>query len=329
MSVTRRRFLRQSSAMALAGFGAAGVPSGLAAETPFVPEMPKLPIVDGHQHLWDRKVLDLAWIKSSELLNRSFTSSDYLLAIQGLPITKAVYMEVAAKEEELVAEAEYAIYVAKLDDNPTVAAVIGGRPGTDQFRPYIDRYGKSPYVKGVRRILQKADVEAGFHLSEPFLRDVRLLGEMGLRFDLNVPNDAMEEGARLVDRCPGTPFILNHCGNADPNWFREPRQNEAIERWRRGISELARRKQVTCKISGIVARVPRDWSPEDLAPIVNHCLEAFGPDRVAFASDWPVCLRGATLRQWVLALHALVKERPESEQRKLWHDNAIRIYGLT
>ncbi|NLX98705.1 MAG: amidohydrolase family protein [Rhodopirellula sp.] len=329
MRVDRRGFLQQTTAIALASrLNSLGSKVEAAESASLLSETPRFPIVDAHQHLWDCEVLDLAWIKSSETLNRSFTSRDYLLATEGLPIAKAVYMEVAASDDELAKEAEYAISVAKLDDNPTVAAVIGGRPGTEPFRAYIDRFGKSPYVKGVRRILHKADLTKGFHLGEPFLRDIRLLGEMGLRFDLNVPNDALEEGAKLVDRCPDTPFILNHCGNADLNWYQKPRQDESIERWRRGIAELAQRKHVTCKISGIIARAPSDWTPADLAPVVNHCLDTFGPDRVAFASDWPVCLRGATLRQWVFALQAIVKDRPEPQQRKLWHDNAVRIYGL-
>lgn len=327
MSIDRREFLRRTGGTVLA---VGGLPAAAARayQGPVVAGAPRLPVIDAHQHLWDKEVLDLEWIKSTALLNRSYTSEDYLVATQGLPITKAVYMEVAAKDEELEKEAEYALYVCKLDNNPTVAAVIGGRPGTESFGPYIARYGKSPYVKGVRRILQGADIERGFHLSEPFIRDIRLLGEMGLRFDLNVPSGALAEGAKLVDRCPGTPFILNHCGNADPKWFGKPQQTEAIDQWRRGIEELARRKQVACKISGIIARVVLGWTPVDLAPIVNHCLDSFGPDRVIFASDWPVCLRGATLQQWVVALNTILADRPEEEHRKLWHDNANRVYGL-
>ncbi|MDP1591009.1 MAG: amidohydrolase family protein, partial [Prosthecobacter sp.] len=86
---------------------------------------------------------------------------------------------------------------------------------------------------------------------------------------------------------------------------------------------------VMCKISGIVAFVPPGkWHAEDLAPVVNHCLDAFGPDRVFFGGDWPVCLLGSPLRGWVDALKQIVSSRPASEQRKLWSGNAIRFYGL-
>jgi predicted TIM-barrel fold metal-dependent hydrolase len=95
------------------------------------------------------------------------------------------------------------------------------------------------------------------------------------------------------------------------------------------MAELAKRDRVVCKISGIVARANKDnWAAEDLAPIVNHCLDVFGPDRVMFASDWPVCTRVASLRQWVEALRSIVANRSEAERRKLFSENARRVYGL-
>ncbi len=84
-----------------------------------------------------------------------------------------------------------------------------------------------------------------------------------------------------------------------------------------------------CKISGVVSQMPKgQWTPDDLAPVVNHCLDEFGPDRVIFASDWPVCTRGAKLREWVAALKEIVRNRDIDQQRKLWGENAIRFYGL-
>ncbi|HID21127.1 MAG TPA: amidohydrolase, partial [Planctomycetaceae bacterium] len=97
----------------------------------------------------------------------------------------------------------------------------------------------------------------------------------------------------------------------------------------KGIRELADRPRVICKISGIVATAREHWKPEDLAPNINECLEAFGEDRVVFASDWPVCTRRATLRQWVEALKGIVRDRPPAFQRKLFHDNAVRHYALS
>jgi predicted TIM-barrel fold metal-dependent hydrolase len=95
------------------------------------------------------------------------------------------------------------------------------------------------------------------------------------------------------------------------------------------MAELARRDRVVCKISGIIARAPKDtWLPEDLAPIINHCLEVFGPDRVMFASDWPVCTRVASLHEWVGALNQVVRDRPDEKRRKMFGENAVRFYKL-
>jgi L-fuconolactonase len=66
-----------------------------------------------------------------------------------------------------------------------------------------------------------------------------------------------------------------------------------------------------------------------LAPIINHTLQSFGPERVMFGGDWPVCTTTATYRQWVEALKTIVRQRPADQQRKLFHDNATRFYGLT
>jgi predicted TIM-barrel fold metal-dependent hydrolase len=237
-------------------------------------------------------------------------------------------MEVAADEDQLDAEAGYVLDLCRRGDSPTVAAVIGGRPGQALFAPYIRRHARCPQVKGVRWSLSADVIQKQFHRSKPFLDDIRLLGELGLRFDLCMPPEALAEGSKIVDRCPGTRFVLDHCGNADPQWFRPPRNNEAIERWKRDLAELGRRGSVVCKISGIVSRVPADWTASDLAPIVNHCLDSFSPERVVFAGDWPVCTLGASLLQWVAALHTIVRQRPADQQRKLWHDNAVRFYGL-
>src|SRR5262249_56902453 len=99
--------------------------------------------------------------------------------------------------------------------------------------------------------------------------------------------------------------------------------------WKKGMGAGARRKNVVCKVSGIVASAkPGRWTPDDLAPIVNHTLDVFGPDRVMFGGDWPVCTLAASYRQWVEALQAIVRDRKEADRRALFHDNAVKFYGL-
>jgi predicted TIM-barrel fold metal-dependent hydrolase len=144
---------------------------------------------------------------------------------------------------------------------------------------------------------------------------------MGRSFDLCMRHAELPDAAKLLDACPETRFILDHCGNPD---LRTP----ARERWRKDIADVARRPNVVVKVSGIVASARPGWTPEDLAPIVTHTLDVFGPDRVMFGGDWPVCTAAATFKQWVEALRAIVRERPREQQRKLFHDNAVRFYAL-
>ncbi|MCL4193416.1 MAG: amidohydrolase family protein [Thermoguttaceae bacterium] len=332
MAVTRRQFVGSAAAAILAG--AHRWKSLEAAETA---GSLALPIIDTHQHLWDLSRLKLPWLEPGGELTRSYVMDDYLRAIEGLNVQRAVYMEVAAATDQLVDEAEYVIDLCRRKVGPTVAAVIGGRPAEDSFRAYITRYKDSPYVKGVRHILPAPVDGKSLYLQKDYQTNIQLLGELGMSFDLCMPAERLPDAIKLVDACPETRFILDHCGNADPQAFEPARRAGRTsrppqgdpEQWRRDIAELARRDRVVCKISGIVARANKEnWAAEDLAPIVNHCLEVFGPDRVMFASDWPVCTRVASLRQWVEALQSIVAERSEAERRKLYHDNAERVYGL-
>ena len=102
----------------------------------------------------------------------------------------------------------------------------------------------------------------------------------------------------------------------------------ARAKWLQGMKELAARKNTVCKVSGIIVIANKDWKPEDLAPNINDTINAFGDDRVMFAGDWPVCTLKATFSQWVNALRQIVKDRPVAFQKKLFHDNAAKFYGI-
>jgi predicted TIM-barrel fold metal-dependent hydrolase len=203
-----------------------------------------------------------------------------------------------------------------------VAAVIGGRPAADDFTRYLDRFRGNRHLKGVRQVLHVPATPAGFCTAPNFVRGVRLLGERGLSFDLCMRPTDLGDAIRLVESCPDSRFILDHCGNG-------PVYAEDRTQWQRDMERLARlRNNIMCKVSGIVVQARERWTPDDLAPVINHTLTTFGPERVMFAGDWPVCTRQATYRQWVEALRTIVHERPAAEQRRLFHDNAVRFYGL-
>jgi L-fuconolactonase len=314
-SRSRRQFLHE----ALVGAAVLGQASSTPAAEADVP------IVDTHQHLWDLDRFRLPWLKDVAALRKSYRMADYLDASRGLNVVKTVYMEVDVEPAQQVQEAEYVIDLCQRKDNPMVAAVISGRPAADGFKDYITKYRDSPYIKGVRQVLHNPGTPAGFCLEKPFVRGVQLLGEQGKSFDLCMRSGELMDADKLVGQCPGTRFILDHCGNLSVQET-DPKKRAL---WMDGMKALAQRPNVVGKVSGIIASArPGDWKPADLAPNIRFTLETFGPDLVMVASDWPVCTLTATYRQWVEALRAIVKDMKAEEQRKLFHDNAVKFYGL-
>jgi predicted TIM-barrel fold metal-dependent hydrolase len=315
-SLNRRQFLHQA---ALAG-AVSVTPALAAAADQNDPE--QMPVLDTHQHLWDLTKFRLPWIKESDKLARSYLMSDYQTATEGLNVVKAVYMEVDVAPEQQDAEADMITAVCSEGKSPTVAAVISGRPAAAGFKKYISRFKDNRYIKGVRQVLHGAGTPAGYCLQKAFITSIGLLGEMGLSYDICMRPGELKDGAALIDACPDTRFILDHCGNADV-------QAKDRTQWQRDVAAIAKRQHIVCKVSGIVASAkPGAWSADDLAPIINHVLDSFGPDRVMFGGDWPVCTLAATYRQWVEALRAVIRDRKTVERRKLWHDNAVKFYGL-
>jgi L-fuconolactonase len=311
---TRRAFLTQSAAL---------LATSLAAPSEAKPMDDALPIIDTHQHLWNLKQFHLPWVKQGAPLARNYLMSDYFDATRGLNVVKTIYVEVDLDPKQQQLEAAFVIDTCKKADNPMVAGVISGRPASDDFAKHITPLKKSAYIKGVRQVLHNADIPGGTCLDEKFIRGIRLLGELDLSFDLCMRPGELLDAAKLIDACPDTRFILDHCGNA-----KVPDKDRT--QWKKGMDAIAKRKNVVaCKVSGIVASAEKGkWTAEDLAPIVNYTLDAFGPDRVIFGGDWPVCTLGATYKEWVTALKAIVKDRKRDEQMKLFHDNAVRVYGL-
>jgi predicted TIM-barrel fold metal-dependent hydrolase len=329
---TRRRFLQQASAWFGTGVMASMNPQSArslrAADREDRPEDDgPIPIVDTHQHLWDLTKLRLPWLEGakSNPLRRNFLMSDYLEAAKGLNVVKTVYMEVAVHPDDHVKEAEYVIDLCRRDDNPMVAAVIGGSPDSRDFKAYIARFAKSPYVKGVRAVLHASSRPEGTCLDPQFVENIRLLGELGLSYDLCMRPGELLDGARLVEQCPRTRFVVDHCGNMSV----QSTDKKLRDRWMRGMRALAQHERVICKISGIITSAREDWKPDDLAPNISFCLETFGEDRVCFAGDWPVCTRRASLKEWVNALKHVVRNKPPRFKRKLFHDNAVKFYGLS
>ncbi len=323
MQLDRRDFIRSATG--------AVVGSALLPLLPAHADDDGMLIIDTHQHLWDLDRISPPWISGApDVLRKNYRTQEYLEAVKGLNV-KAVYMEVDVAPTDKVAEADAIGALCEDPNAPTLAAVLGGNPAAEEFADYAKAMAGRDYVRGIRQVLHVPETPEGFCLEDHFVRNIQLLGEQGLSFDLCMRPRELGDGVKLTERCPDTRFIVDHCGNADPKAFGSGHDEEPWhdpDQWRKDMDAFAARPNVICKISGIVARAPEGWTPDDLAPIVNHCLDSFGPDRVVFGGDWPVCLTGAPLRGWIDALAEIISQRPEEERAKLWSGNAVRFYSL-
>lgn len=284
-------------------------------------------IIDAHQHLWDLSRFRLPWIVPGSTLGRSHTLADYKRAARGVGIAKTLYMEVDVEPSQQREETDFVLETCRLADSGMVGGVVAGRPASPTFRHDIEQFRGSPFIKGIRQILHGPSTPTGFCLDPAFISGIRELGKSNLCFDVCMRVGELSDAVRLIGACPETRFVLDHCGN--------PQVHDALgatpdrSQWRKDISALAKLPNVVCKVSGLVNTARRGaWGPEDLAPIVNHVRDEFGPDRLIFASDWPVCTTTATLAEWLHALRAVVAHWPMLDQTKLFHDNATRFYGL-
>lgn len=296
------------------------------------------PIIDTHLHFWDLSAFKLPEIESYEDLNRNFTLNDLAFATSNLNIEKAVYMEVNLLQQQRFSEAEYITQVCGIDSNQVAAAFIGGHPLSYSFRDYIGMFKDNPRVKGIRQVLHTPEMRSGLCLERAFVENIRFLGEQGLKFSVHMRPSELGDAVKLADLCPDTTLILDHCGRPDPgivngelgperpdrNSFRHEK-----DKWLSDIHELSLRKNVICKISGLMVMCPKEApKAEYIAPTVNHCLDSFGPDRVVFGSNWPVCTITSSYEEWVQTLLKVIIDRSEEDKKKLLHDNAIRIYSL-
>ena len=232
MSATRREFLARAAG--------ASVVAAMAQATEAAAGMIRVnpPLIDTHQHLWDTKSLRVAWLKDkgAAKIASPHTMADYRREARGLGIVKTVYMEIDADEDQQVKEAEFVIRTCRSGKTPMKKGVISGRPGSPGFAAYARRFEHSPYIRGYRQILHPPNRAKGLCLRPQFVKNVQLLGRMGKSYDICIRPDELADGCKLADLCPGTRFVLDHCGNGEANWGG---MGPEYDTWAKGITEFA------------------------------------------------------------------------------------------
>lgn len=284
--------------------------------------MPLGPIIDAHVHLWDPERVEIPWLRNEPKINRPMGLADYSAATNGVEIAGLVYLQVEVHPVYALIEARDLVAMAATD--PRIKGIVPWAPLEfgETARYFLEELvALGPLVKGVRRIVQD-EPDPQFCLQPRYVEGTRLLGELGLSADLCCNFRQLGPTVELVRRCPGTQFVLDHI--AKPNI-----RGGELEPWATQIRELAALPNVLCKISGVVTEADRDgWIVDDIRPFVQHALDAFGPDRVAYGSDWPVATLVSTYRRWVDTLDEITSGWSDADRRKLWFENANRFYRL-
>lgn len=279
-------------------------------------------IIDTHQHTWEIERFDYSWCRPIAALNRSFRLDEYKAAAEGLAIRQTVLVEADIDEEHLLDETRHLLELAARE-SPQSGVVAGARPEDEGFPAYLERIAGHPCLKGVRRVLHTQPDELS--TSERFRRNVDLLADYGLSFDICVQARQLPRAIELAQSCPRVLFILDHCGNPPLG------ESEAggMDEWRRAVRRIAALPNVVCKISGLATQVNREeWRAEDLRPAIDEVTDCFGWERVMFGSDWPVLTLAGSLRRWVEAIAELTSQAGDEKQRMLFSGNARRIYRL-
>lgn len=274
--------------------------------------------IDAHHHVWDLTVRPQPWTAPFPVLARSYGLNDLRPALAACEVDATLVVQTVTVAEETP---ELLCLAA---DDPLVAGVVGwvDLTATDLCdRLHQLRFGRGgEHLVGVRHQVQEEPGSGWFE--QPTVREgLRVLAAHDLSYDLIVRREQLQGAITLAQAVPELRFVLDHGGNPDI-------AIGEIETWRRDISALARLSNVSVKLSGLVTRTSENWNVEQIRPYAEYLIEAFGPSRVLFGSDWPVCLLRCSYED-VLAIADTVTGGLGSDDRQaVFGDNAVRWYRL-
>lgn len=273
-------------------------------------------IFDTHLHLVDRKRLTYPWLGDAPALDRDWSYADYEATARRIGITDVLHMEVDVAEADMEAETAFVAALMQRPDSLIRGAIAAARPEAADFAAWLERVDRD-VVKGLRRVLHVVPDEVS--QTALFRQNIARLGAAGLPFDIVMRARQLPLAQLLVDACPDTVFVLDHCGVPDI-------AGGGFDAWRAEITGLARRPNLNIKLSGITAYTGGQWTLDTFRPWVSHILDQFGPDRIVWGSDSPVCTLHSNLAEWVAASHALLSGLSTHERNKVLHGNAQRIW---
>jgi L-fuconolactonase len=278
--------------------------------------------VDAHHHVWDLSVRSQDWLNEPIMapIRRTFSLQELEEQLPQAGVTSTVVVQTSPSAAETLDLLDLA------GSSSTISGVVGWLDLEDaDVRPQMEAYLEHPHSEalvGIRDMAQgKPDKD---WLARPeVLANLRRVGAAGMSYDLLTVPSQLPAAITAVRSCPETTFVVDHLSKPDI-------RGERIERWASDTRRLSESPNVSMKLSGMVTEADwESWTPDTLRPYVDVALEAFGPDRLLFGSDWPVCLLAATYEEVVRALESLVAHLTPDERRLIWGDTARSVYGLT
>ncbi len=284
-------------------------------------EASKMSFVDAHQHYWQPARGDYDWMpKDNEILARPYCPADLAKHLEKFAIAKTVLVQAAATVEET----EYLLGIA--DASPSVAGVVGwvDFEKREHLR-HLRRLSRHPKFLGVRPMIQdipdddwmlRSNVQWGFEA----------IAELDLTFDaLGFPRH-LANFLIILKRYPRMRVVIDHC--MKPQIRDHSKGPEVYNFWADGITRLAEETTAFCKLSGLVTETDGSWTVEDLRPYASHVVSAFGPSRVMWGSDWPVCQLQASYDEWHEAAETLTNRLNANEKARIFGGTAEEFYRL-
>ncbi|MFH8983115.1 amidohydrolase family protein [Streptomyces varsoviensis] len=278
-------------------------------------------IVDAHHHVWDLTVRDQDWIAGDRMapLRRNFAAADLRPEAAAAGVTASVVVQtvtVAEETPELLALAA---------DDALIAGVVGW---TDLTAPDVaDALAALRELPGGDRLVAirhqvQGEADPEWLLRPEVLRGLAAVAAAGLAYDLVVLDHQLPAARAAAAALPGLTFVLDHLG-------KPPIAIGGLRPWSEAVRGLAVLPNTVCKLSGMVTEADwRTWTVDDLRPYADTVLDAFGPDRLMFGSDWPVCRLAASYAEVLAAARELTSALGPAERAAVFAGTAVRTYGL-
>jgi len=273
--------------------------------------------IDSHHHFWKYDPVTYSWMNEKmDILKVDYQPADLKNEIAEVGIDGVV----SVQADQSLRETDDLLEHAKVND--FILAVVGWLPLADEnVRDLMDKYADNSLLKGIRHVVQD-EPDDNFILGDQFNRGVSLLKEYNWVYDILIYERQLGPSIQFVDRHPEQVFVLDHIA--------KPRIGDSlVEPWKTQMYEMAKRENVFCKLSGITTEANwSEWKKEELIPYMEVALNAFGPSRMMFGSDWPVARLAIEYGPWVEICREFIATLSDHERTLIEGNVASKVYGL-